>query len=86
AAMALHRRLRLGYSEEIYQRGLAADLSQVISDLAMTGLPIGLLIDCGRRSLDFRHIFPPPDPKPYRVNHQWLFVPDRLKEGQERPK
>jgi GxxExxY protein len=136
AAMALHGRLGPGYPEEIYQRGLAADLeaaglgfeeqkkvevwdgdtllgfyfldylveglvivelkalgwlrdehrAQVISYLAMTGLPIGLLIDFGRRSLDFRRIFPPPDPEIHRVNHQWLFVPDWLKEGRERPK
>ncbi|MGD1704443.1 GxxExxY protein [Dapis sp. BLCC M229] len=54
-------------------------LGQVITYLNHTGLPIGLLINFGARSLQFRRIFPSPSPLKYPRNHQWIFVPDWLK-------
>jgi GxxExxY protein len=54
-------------------------LAQVITYLVATGLPVGLLIDFGGRSLKHRRILPPKDAT-HRVNRQWLFVPDWLKE------
>ena len=54
-------------------------LGQVITYLNQTGLPIGLLINFGERSLRPRRVFPSPQAAEFRVNHQWLFVPERLK-------
>ncbi|MDW8365843.1 MAG: GxxExxY protein, partial [Abditibacteriales bacterium] len=53
--------------------------AQVITYLVVTGLSVGLLIDFGGRSLRHRRILPPKDTT-HRVNRQWLFVPDWLKE------
>ena len=53
-------------------------LGQVITYLNHTGLPVGLLINFGERSLRVRRVFPSPQATEFRVNHQWLFVPDRL--------
>jgi GxxExxY protein len=53
-------------------------LGQVITYLNHTGLPVGLLINFGERSLRVRRVFPSPQAMEFRVNHQWLFVPDRL--------
>lgn len=55
-------------------------LAQVIGYLAVTGCPVGLLINFGARSLQWRRIFPPKDVAEHRVNRQWLFVPDWLRE------
>jgi len=55
-------------------------LAQVIGYLAVTGCPIGLLINFGRRSLEWRRILPPKDVTEHRINRQWVFVPDWLKE------
>ena len=54
-------------------------LGQVITYLNHTGLPIGLLINFGERSLCHRRVFPSPQAAEFRVNHQWLFVPNWLK-------
>ena len=54
-------------------------LGQVITYLNHTGLAIGLLINFGERSLRPRRVFPSPQATEFRVNHQWLFVPDWLK-------
>ena len=54
--------------------------AQVIGYLAVTGCPVGLLINFGARSLGWKRVFPPKDVAEHRVNRQWLFVPDWLKE------
>jgi GxxExxY protein len=54
-------------------------LAQVIGYLAVTGCPVGLLINFGERSLQFRRILPPRNIQAHKVNRQWLFVPDWLR-------
>ncbi len=54
-------------------------LGQVITYLNHTGLPVGLLINFGERSLRHRRVFPSPQAAEFRHNYQWLFVPDWLK-------
>lgn len=54
-------------------------LAQVICYLDFARLPIGLLIDFGRRSLKPRRVFPSPPGSEFQINHQWLFIPDWLK-------
>lgn len=53
-------------------------LAQVIGYLAVSGCPIGLLINFGERSLRYRRVFPPEKINASLVNRQWLFVPDWL--------
>jgi len=55
-------------------------LAQVIGYLAVTSCPVGLLINFGARSLQWRRILPPVKITEHKVNRQWLFVPDWLKE------
>lgn len=55
-------------------------IAQIIGYLAVTGCPIGLLINFGNRSLEWKRIFPPKDVTEHRVNRRWLFVPDWLKQ------
>ena len=59
-----------------------AHIAQVIGYLAVTDCPIGLLINFGIRSLQWRRIFPTRNISGHRVNRQWLFVPDWLKQDQ----
>jgi GxxExxY protein len=54
-------------------------IAQVIGYLAVTGYPVGLLINFGARSLQWRRILPPKNITEHQVNRQWLFVPDWLK-------
>ncbi|MBI3943572.1 MAG: GxxExxY protein [Chloroflexi bacterium] len=56
-------------------------VAQIIGYLAVTGYPVGLLINFGARSLQWRRVFPPKNIKEHQVNRQWLFVPDWLKES-----
>lgn len=57
-------------------------VAQVIGYLAVTGCPVGLLLNFGTRSMQHRRIFPPKDVTVHRVNRQWLFVPDWLEAEQ----
>ena len=52
---------------------------QIITYLNHTGLPVGLLVNFGERSLRPHRVFPSPQASEFRVNHQWLFTPDWLK-------
>lgn len=54
-------------------------IAQVIGYLAVSRCPVGLLIDFGGRSLDWRRILPPRSVSEHTVNRQWIFVPDRLR-------
>jgi GxxExxY protein len=61
-------------------RGLDnSHLAQVIGYLAVSGCPLGLLVNFGERSLRHRRIFPPNKIGDHLINHQWLFVPEWLK-------
>jgi hypothetical protein len=51
-------------------------LAQVIGYLTVSGLSIGLLINFGQRSLQFKRILPPQKTQEHTVNRQWLFIPD----------
>lgn len=53
-------------------------LAQVIGYLAVSNCAIGLLINFGERSLQYRRVFPPKKVIDHLVNRQWLFVPDWL--------
>ena len=55
-------------------------LAQVIGYLTVTSCPIGLLINFGERSLRCRRVFPSPKATEHKINRQWLFQPDWLKE------
>ena len=58
-------------------------VAQVIGYLAVTGCPVGLLIDFAGRSLHWRRILPPEKVTAHTVNRQWLFVPDWLRAASE---
>ena len=58
-------------------------LAQVIGYLAVTGLSVGLLINFGLRSLQYKRILPPQKDQEHRINRQWLFIPDWLKAQEE---
>jgi len=58
-------------------------IAQVIGYMAVTGCPVGLLINFGTRSLQWRRIFPPKNVAEHQVNRQWLFVPDWLQAEKE---
>jgi len=59
-------------------------LAQVVGYLAVSGCPIGLLINFGRSSLEHKRIFPPKSIQEHRVNPKWLFIPGWLKEESNR--
>ena len=54
-------------------------LEQVIGYLAVSGNPLGLLINFGERSLRYRRVLPPQKVIDHLVNHQWLFIPEWLR-------
>ena len=54
-------------------------LAQVIGYLAVSGLSVGLLINFGLRSLQYKRVLPPKKTQEHRLNRQWLYVPDWLK-------
>ena len=54
------------------------NLGQVITYLNHLGLPIGLLINFGERSLAFRRVFPSPPATEFRINRQYLITPREL--------
>jgi GxxExxY protein len=58
-------------------------VAQLIGYLAVTGCAVGLLINFGARSLQWKRIFPPKDVAAHRINRQWLFVPDWLQAERE---
>lgn len=55
-------------------------LAQVIGYLTVSGLSVGLLINFGTRSLQYKRILPPKKTQEHMVvNRQWLFIPDWLR-------
>jgi hypothetical protein len=48
--------------------------------LAVSGCQPGLLFNIGERNLAHRRVFPRQKVIDDLVNHQWLFVPERLKQ------
>jgi len=58
-------------------------LAQVIGYLAVTGCPLGLLINFGERSLKYKRILPPKNLTEHKLNRQWLYVPEWLKPDRE---
>jgi len=54
--------------------------AQVIGYLAVTGCEVGLLINFGQRSLEWKRVLPPKRIQDHKVNRQWLFVPEWLQE------
>ena len=61
-------------------RGLDnSHLAQMIGYLAISGCQVGLLINFGQRSLETKRILPPKKIQEHRVNRQWLYVPDWVK-------
>ena len=57
-------------------------LAQVIGYLSVSGLSVGLLIDFGKRSLEYKRVLPPKKLHEHMINRQWLFVPEWLKPDQ----
>jgi len=58
-------------------------IAQVVGYMAVTDCPVGLLINFGTRSLQWKRIFPSKSIAEHQVNRQWLFVPDWLWAEQE---
>lgn len=56
-------------------------IAQIIGYLAVSGCEVGLLINFGQRSLQWKRVLPPKRVQDHKVNRQWLFVPEWLREG-----
>ena len=54
-------------------------IAQVIAYEVSSGCAVGLLFNFGERSLTWRRILPPRKTDTYRINRQWLVVPETLK-------
>ncbi len=59
-------------------------MAQLIGYLAISTCPIGLLINFGERSLRYRRVFPPRKVTEHIINHQWLYVPDWMREDSKK--
>ena len=53
-------------------------IAQVIGYLAVSGCEVGLLVNFGERSLQWKRILPPTRVQDHKLNRQWLFVPEWL--------
>jgi len=60
-------------------------LAQVIGYLAVTQCPVGLLLNFGLHSLQWKRILPPSKIATHQVNRRWLFVPDYLRRDEDGP-
>ena len=76
---AYHERTHQGATRRYYSSRHRRSESRLITYLNHTDLQIGLSISFGERSLRHRRVFPSPQAAEFRINHQWLFVPNRLK-------
>ena len=56
-------------------------LAQVIGYLAVSGCEVGLLLNFGQRSLDWKRVLPPQRISDHKFNRQWLIVPEWLQES-----
>ena len=56
-------------------------LAQVICYLAVSGCEVGLFLNFGQRSLDWKRVLPPQRISDHKFNRQWLFVPEWLQES-----
>lgn len=55
-------------------------VAQVIGYLAVSGCEVGLLINFGKRSLQWQRILPPRRVTEHKLNRQWLFVPEWIQQ------
>jgi len=56
-------------------------VAQVIGYLAVSGCEVGLLINFGKRSLQWQRILPPRRVIEHKLNRQWLFVPEWMQQA-----
>ncbi len=57
----------------------SSHVAQMIGYMAVSRLSLGLLINFGQRSLQYKRIIPPKNIREHQVNRQGQFVPDWLK-------
>jgi GxxExxY protein len=56
----------------------SSHLAQIIGYLAVSALPIGLLINFAEQSLSYQRVFPPKKVIDHLLNRRWLFIPKWL--------